>query len=98
MDQERRLSAGGAAGRDARGRSSVTTAPRRLLIAGGAGGGLHNLNPGYPGRPGRGPQEAVLPPAPRTRAAGAAFALLGPERTMLRSRLPVIAVSAARTG
>jgi predicted GTPase len=31
-------------------------------------------------------------------AAGADFALLGPRRTMLRSRLPVIAVSAVRTG
>ncbi|MCP5201102.1 MAG: GTPase [Gammaproteobacteria bacterium] len=31
-------------------------------------------------------------------AAGADFTLLGPARTMLRSRLPVIAVSAVRTG
>ncbi|MGE0483539.1 MAG: GTPase [Gammaproteobacteria bacterium] len=31
-------------------------------------------------------------------AAGADFSLLGPGRTMLRSRLPVIAVSAVRTG
>ncbi len=31
-------------------------------------------------------------------AAGADFTLLGPHRTMLRSRLPVIAVSAVRTG
>ena len=31
-------------------------------------------------------------------ATGADFLLLGPERTMLRSRLPVIAVSAVRTG
>jgi predicted GTPase len=36
--------------------------------------------------------------ASRALAAGADFALLGPRRTMLRSRRPVIAVSAARTG
>lgn len=34
----------------------------------------------------------------RALAAGADFTLLGPDRTMLRSRLPVIAVSAVRTG
>ena len=34
----------------------------------------------------------------RTLALGADFVLLGPERTMLRARVPVIAVSAVRTG
>lgn len=34
----------------------------------------------------------------RALAAGADFTLLGPRRTMLRSKLPVVAVSAARTG
>jgi predicted GTPase len=34
----------------------------------------------------------------RALAAGADFVLLGPRRTMLRSKLPVVAVSAARTG
>jgi predicted GTPase len=41
---------------------------------------------------------AVMHLASRALAAGADFALLGPSRTMLRSRLPVIAVSAVRTG
>jgi predicted GTPase len=41
---------------------------------------------------------AVMHLASRALAAGADFALLGPRRTMLRSRRPVIAVSAARTG
>jgi len=41
---------------------------------------------------------AVMHLASRTLAAGADFSLLGPKRTMLRSRLPVIAVSAVRTG
>jgi predicted GTPase len=36
--------------------------------------------------------------ASRSLAAGADFVLLGPERTMLQSRLPVIAVTAVRTG
>ena len=40
----------------------------------------------------------VMHAASRALATGADFALLGPERTMLRSRLPVIAVSAVRTG
>jgi predicted GTPase len=40
----------------------------------------------------------VMHLASRALAAGADFALLGPGRTMLRSRLPVIAVSAVRTG
>jgi predicted GTPase len=41
---------------------------------------------------------AVMHLASRALAAGADFALLGPARTMLRARLPVIAVSAVRTG
>ena len=41
---------------------------------------------------------AVMHLASRVLAAGADFSLLGPKRTMLRSRLPVIAVSAVRTG
>ncbi|MGE0455358.1 MAG: cyclic 2,3-diphosphoglycerate synthase [Vicinamibacteria bacterium] len=40
----------------------------------------------------------VMHAASRALAAGADFTLLGPERTMLRSKRPVIAVSAARTG
>ena len=40
----------------------------------------------------------VMHLASRALACGADFTLLGPSRTMLRSRLPVIAVSAVRTG
>jgi len=40
----------------------------------------------------------VMHLASRALAVGADFTLLGPRRTMLRSRRPVIAVSAARTG
>jgi len=40
----------------------------------------------------------VMHLASRALAVGADFTLLGPKRTMLKSRLPVIAVSAARTG
>src|SRR5512143_3701890 len=40
----------------------------------------------------------VMHLASRALAVGADFTLLGPRRTMLKSRLPVIAVSAARTG
>ena len=42
--------------------------------------------------------EHVMHLASRTLAAGADFALLGPCRTMLRSRAPVVAVCAVRTG
>jgi predicted GTPase len=42
--------------------------------------------------------EAVMHVASRSLAAGADFALLGPNRTMLRSSVPVIAVTAVRTG
>jgi predicted GTPase len=42
--------------------------------------------------------EAVMHAASRVLAAGADFELLGPERTMLRSRRPVLAVGATRTG
>ncbi len=42
--------------------------------------------------------ETVMHLASRTLAAGADFLLLGPERTMIRSSRPVIAVSAIRTG
>jgi len=44
------------------------------------------------------PHAHVLHVASRVMAAGADFVLLGPRRTMLPSRLPVIAVSAVRTG
>ena len=44
------------------------------------------------------PHAHVMHLASRTLAAGASFVLLGPERTMLESRRPVIAVSAVRTG
>jgi predicted GTPase len=42
--------------------------------------------------------ETVMHAASRALAAGADFQLLGPDRTMLRSRRPVIAVGATRTG
>jgi predicted GTPase len=42
--------------------------------------------------------EHVMHLASRALAAGANFALLGPRQTMLRSQLPVIAVTAVRTG
>ena len=44
------------------------------------------------------PHEAVMHLASRALAAGADFSLLGPRRTMLISTLPVIAVTAVRTG
>ena len=44
------------------------------------------------------PHASVMHLASRSLAVGADFELLGPDRTMLRSRLPVIAVSAVRTG
>ncbi len=44
------------------------------------------------------PHAQVMHLASRALATGADFALLGPERTMLRSSLPVIAVTAVRTG
>jgi len=44
------------------------------------------------------PHAQVMHIASRALAAGADFALLGPRRTMLAARLPVIAVSAVRTG
>jgi len=44
------------------------------------------------------PHAEVMHRASRALAAGADFALLGPQRTMLRARVPVIAVSAVRTG
>jgi len=40
----------------------------------------------------------VMHLASRALAAGADFALLGPQRTMVRARVPVIAISAIRTG
>jgi predicted GTPase len=42
--------------------------------------------------------ETVMHAASRAMAAGADFRLLGPARTMLRSRRPVLAVGAVRTG
>jgi predicted GTPase len=42
--------------------------------------------------------ETVMHAASRALAAGADFTLLGPERTMVRSRRPVLAVGATRTG
>jgi predicted GTPase len=42
--------------------------------------------------------EVVMHAASRALAAGADFAILGPERTMLKSRRPVLAVGATRTG
>jgi predicted GTPase len=44
------------------------------------------------------PHAAVMHLASRALAAGADFALLGPRRTMLQARVPVIAISAIRTG
>jgi predicted GTPase len=43
-------------------------------------------------------QAQVMHIASRVLAAGADFLMLGPERTMLQARVPVIAVSAVRTG
>jgi predicted GTPase len=42
--------------------------------------------------------ETVMHAASRVLAAGADFRLLGPDRTMLRSRKPVVAIGATRTG
>jgi predicted GTPase len=42
--------------------------------------------------------ESVMHMASRVLAAGANFVLLGPDRTMLKSRRPVVAVGATRTG
>ncbi|HEX4994703.1 MAG TPA: GTP-binding protein, partial [Methylomirabilota bacterium] len=42
--------------------------------------------------------ESVMHAASRALAVGADFTLLGPRRTMLRARVPVIAISAVRTG
>jgi predicted GTPase len=42
--------------------------------------------------------EEVMHRASRALAAGADFELLGPDRTMLRASIPVIAISAVRTG
>jgi predicted GTPase len=44
------------------------------------------------------PHAQVMHLASRAMAAGADFLLLGPDRTMLRATVPVIAVSAVRTG
>jgi len=44
------------------------------------------------------PHATVMHAAARAQAAGATFTLLGPRQTMLTSRLPVLAISAARTG
>lgn len=44
------------------------------------------------------PHARVMHLASRALATGADFSLLGPRRTMLRSRRPVVAVSAVRTG
>jgi predicted GTPase len=44
------------------------------------------------------PHEAVMHVASRVLAAGADFCLLGPGRTMLKSRRPVVAIGATRTG
>ncbi|NUQ72245.1 MAG: GTPase [Polyangiaceae bacterium] len=42
--------------------------------------------------------ETVMHAASKALAAGADFVMLGPESTMLKSKLPVIAISAVRTG
>ncbi|HEY7665313.1 MAG TPA: hypothetical protein VH934_19520 [Xanthobacteraceae bacterium] len=44
------------------------------------------------------PHEHVMHAASRALAAGASFSLLGPKQTMLKCSLPVIAISAVRTG
>jgi predicted GTPase len=44
------------------------------------------------------PHEHVMHVASRSLAAGADFILLGPKRTMLKASLPVVAVTAVRTG
>ncbi|MEL6248823.1 MAG: cyclic 2,3-diphosphoglycerate synthase [Cyanobacteria bacterium J06627_15] len=44
------------------------------------------------------PHAQVMHAASRALAAGASFILLGPEQTMIQAKVPVIAVSAVRTG
>ena len=44
------------------------------------------------------PHATVMHLASRALAVGADFVLLGPQRTMIRTRVPVIAISAVRTG
>lgn len=44
------------------------------------------------------PHAQVMHLASRAMAAGADFLLLGPDRTMLQAKVPVIAISAVRTG
>jgi predicted GTPase len=44
------------------------------------------------------PHTTVMHAASRVLAAGADFSLLGPDRTMLRSRRPILAIGATRTG
>jgi predicted GTPase len=44
------------------------------------------------------PHAAVMHAGSRALACGADFVLLGPDRTMIQARVPVIAVSAVRTG
>lgn len=44
------------------------------------------------------PHASVMHLASRAMAAGADFVMLGPERTMLKASVPVIAISAVRTG
>jgi predicted GTPase len=44
------------------------------------------------------PHEAVMHVASRALSAGADFSILGPEQTMLAAAVPVVAVSAVRTG
>ena len=44
------------------------------------------------------PYVQVMHLASRSLAAGASFVMLGPDQTMLRAQVPVIAISAVRTG
>jgi predicted GTPase len=71
--------------------------PRAVLILGAAGRDFHNFNVVFRDDSDV-THEAVMHMASRALAVGADFAVLGPRRTMLRARVPVIAISAVRTG
>src|SRR6266542_2729685 len=81
--------------------------PRRVLIMGAAGRDFHNFNTVYRDDPGTEvvvfsysdvSHEYVMHRGSQVLAAGASFVLLGPNATMLRAEVPVVAVCAVRTG
>src|SRR6266542_289624 len=81
--------------------------PRRVLIMGAAGRDFHNFNTVYRDDPGTEvvvfsysdvSHEYVMHRGSQVLAAGASFVLLGPNATMLRAEVPVVAVCEVRTG